>query len=482
MMILNNIMYICRQGCRKYIGLFSLLLALVGCQDFTDDTASTMPDPNLKFADATLKLTQEEKEYTVNLESNLPWRVKTAAAWIELLTSNGMGTGNFKIAVTKNTEVASREAEIAAWIIEGAETKLKVVQEGIGIALKKRTLKVGAKGSEAEVIPFSTMVAYTYELSDPACNWVHVTDGGAITPGIVNDLELTLKIDPYMDTDEGRTVDLYLKGANGVTDVLTITQDQKPLEDIDYLRMFYEGANGENWKGHWNFDAPLVTNATNWPGVTFTNGRVTAINFSGTAQFIYGINGDITPLCYLSELTSLQFKRQLIPFIPEEIGQLTNLTTLMLAECGVTGGIPKSISNCQSLQVFNISNDPTITPSGYKYNEVEGDIHMLFEIPGIVTIKAYDNKLSGTIPGPLVNENNQPIAWKNLKEFMIDWNGFTGGIPAGYGTIIEKSGSAGYFRVHENQLSGQIPADIKAWSKYATYKQTWILKGNNLTE
>ena len=65
------------------------------------------------------------------------------------------------MSVTKNTDVASREAEISAWIVEGAETKLKVVQEGIGIALKKRTLKVGAKGNEEEVIPFVTMVAYT---------------------------------------------------------------------------------------------------------------------------------------------------------------------------------------------------------------------------------------------------------------------------------------------------------------------------------
>ena len=232
----------------------------------------------------------------------------------------------------------------------------------------------------------------------------------------------------------------------------------------------------------WNFDAELKTDAANWPGVTVTNGRVTGINFAASSLFINGIKGDITPLCYLSELTSLQFKRQLIDFIPEEIGQLTNLTTLMIAECGLKGKIPVSISNCQLLRVFNISNDPTVTPNGYKYNEVEGGIDMLFDIPGLVTIKAYDNQLSGTLPGPLVDENNQAIAWKNLKEFMIDWNQFTGNIPAGYGTVIEKSGGSGIFRVYNNQLSGQIPSDLKAWSQYGKRKDAWILKGNNLTE
>ena len=442
-MILNRILSLCGQSCIGRIGLLSLLIGLSGCQDFTDDTGMTLPEPDLKFVDEALNLPLDEKEYTVDIESNLPWRVKTSAAWINLLTSNGLKSGSFKMSVTKNTDVASREAEISAWIVEGAETKLKVVQEGIGIALKKRTLKVGAKGSEEEVIPFATMVAYTYELSE-GCDWIHITDGEPITPGVVNESELKLKIDPYKDVEDGRTAYLYLKGSNGVTDMLTITQDKKSLEDIDYLRMFYEGANGDNWVKKWNFDAELKTDAANWPGVTVTNGRVTGINFAASSLFINGIKGDITPLCYLSELTSLQFKRQLIDFIPEEIGQLTNLTTLMIAECGLKGKIPVSISNCQLLRVFNISNDPTVTPNGYKYNEVEGGIDMLFDIPGLVTIKAYDNQLSGTLPGPLVDENNQAIAWKNLKEFMIDWNQFTGNIPAGYGTVIEKSGGKCY--------------------------------------
>ena len=475
-MILNRILSLCGQSCIGRIGLLSLLIGLSGCQDFTDDTGVTLPEPDLKFVDEALNLPLDEKEYTVDIESNLPWRVKTSAAWIDLLTSNGLKSGSFKMSVTKNTDVASREAEISAWIVEGAETKLKVVQEGIGIALKKRTLKVGAKGSEEEVIPFATMVAYTYELSE-GCDWIHVTDGEPITPGVVNDSELKLKIDPYKDVEDGRSAYLYLKGSNGVTDMLTITQDKKPLEDIDYLRMFYEGANGDNWVKKWNFDAPLETNATHWPGVKFENGRVVQIDIQEPNNIV----GDITPLCELSELKVLKFKHQKITGIPEEIGHLSQLTNLWIIESAAGGSLPESLGECQLLTSFNISNHPTATPAGFE-NSFSGNLDPLIKIPGIVTIKAYCNDLSGSLPVIPLDGSNKPTTWKNLMEFMVYDNEFNGSIPYGYGAVIEKSGPKGIFRVNDNQLSGQIPSDIKAWSQYATRKKDWILKGNNLTE
>lgn len=477
-MIRDKKAYSCWQDFMDAICVLFLLFGMASCQDFTDDTGRTMPEPALKFIDETLNLPLEEKEYTVNIESNLPWRVKTSATWINLLSSNGMGTGSFKISVSKNTDVAPREAEIAGWIVEGAETKLKVVQEGMGIALKKRVLKVGAKGSAEEIIPFSTMVGYTYKLSDPNCDWVHVTDAAAVTPGIVNGLELKLRIDPYLDTEEGRTVELSLIGDNGVTDVLTITQDQKPLEDIDYLRMFYEKANGANWIKKWNFDAELKTDAKNWPGITVQNGRVTSIIFT-TAN---NINGDMTPLCYLSELKTLKFLRQHISFIPKEIGLLTNLTVLWVRECSLSGEIPESISNCRLLTEVAFANTPNTTPDEFK-NNLTGGIGMLINLPGLEVVKLYCNQFSGSLPSIPLDANNNPTTWKNLREFMVYSNQLSGTIPYGYGVSIgNKGGTAGYFWVNDNHLSGTIPADIKKIPRYEKDKQTRMLQGNNLTE
>ncbi|MBP6064607.1 BACON domain-containing carbohydrate-binding protein [Bacteroides sp.] len=456
----------------------SLWLCLAGCQDFTDETGGAIPEPDLKFTNETMKLSLDKQIHSIELESNLPWRVKTSATWVELLATNGMGTGSFQVAVTKNTEVTSREAEITGWIVEGKETKMKVVQEGIGIALKKRTVKVGAKGSVAEVVPFATVVEYTCALSE-GCDWIQVTECPTIDPNVINNLELKLSIDPYTDTEDGRTGYVYLKGANNITDTLMVVQDKKPLEDIDYLRMFYEGANGENWVKKWNLNAALVTNATQWPGVTFTNGRVTAIDFYTVTK--NGVEGDITPLCYLSELTALKFRHQKITAIPEKIGLLTQLIDLWVVESATGGNLPESLGNCKLLRTLNISNHPTATPAGFE-NTFSGNLDMLINIPSIVTIKAYCNQLSGSLPVLPLDESNKPTTWNNLKEFMVYSNGFSGTIPQGYGTVIDKSGTTGIFRVENNQLSGQIPTDLKAWSEYIKRKAAWILQGNSLTE
>lgn len=49
-------MYSCWQGLWGIICCLSLLLGMASCQDFTDDTGRTMPEPDLKFADGTLNL------------------------------------------------------------------------------------------------------------------------------------------------------------------------------------------------------------------------------------------------------------------------------------------------------------------------------------------------------------------------------------------------------------------------------------------
>ena len=169
----------------------------------------------------------------------------------------------------------------------------------------------------------------------------------------------------------GRTASLYLKGSNGITDVLTITQDKKPLGDIDYLRMFYESANGDNWTKKWNFDAPLETNPTNWFGLKFENKRVVEIDI----QSPNNIEGDIIPLCNLSELRSIKFKHQKLAGIPEEIGQLSQLTTLWIIESAASGNLPESLGECELLTSFNISNHPTSTPAGFN-NTFTGNLDM----------------------------------------------------------------------------------------------------------
>ena len=463
------------------VGLFRMLgfclcwtAIMSACQDKTDDTAFEVPTPDLSFTESKLTLPLEEKEYTVGVESNLPWRVKSSASWIELKTSNGMGTGDFTISVTKNTEITERQAEIIAWIVEGQEKSIKVVQAGMGIVLKKHSLSMGVEENQFK-IPFSTLVDYTCETED---TWIHIIDKPAFASGSINELELEIKVDAY-DSEDPRTGYVYVTGTNGTIEILAITQDKKASVDSDRtcLTEFFENANGANWTKKWNVEAPMETNATDWPGVKFENGKVVEIDIQTPNNII----GDITSLCGLTELRVLKFKNQKITGIPEEIGQLTKLVHLWIYESAASGRLPQSLGECKMLSTFNISNHPTATAAGFE-NSFSGNMDMLVKIPGMVTIKAYCNNLSGSLPVIPLDNNNQPTTWKSLKEFMVYTNSFSGSIPYGYGIVIEKSGSSGIFRVNDNQLSGQIPADIKAWSQYSSRKAAWILAGNSLTE
>ena len=242
------------------------------------------------------------------------------------------------------------------------------------------------------------------------------------------------------------------------------------------LKAFFDQASGQNWVKPWKTDAPMETNATNWPGVTFENGRVTQI-YMITAN---GIEGDITPLCNLLEIRKLQLKYQQLTGIPQEIGRLTKMTHFWMVESAASGMIPESIAKCSVLTEFNVSNHPTNTPNGFA-NSFTGSINPLVKIPTLVTIKVYCNNFNGSLP-VLPLDNGQPTTWKGLKEFMVYSNSFSGSILAGYGISIAKHGTSGLFWVNDNQLSGTIPDDIKALPRYEKDKATRILKGNNLTE
>ncbi len=130
------------------------------------------------------------------------------------------------------------------------------------------------------------------------------------------------------------------------------------------------------------------------------------------------------------------------------------MTTLWIIESAASGNLPESLGECELLTSFNISNHPTSTPAGFN-NTFTGNLDMLINIPGMVTIKAYCNNLSGPLPVIPLDGNNKPTTWKSLKEFMIYTNGFSGSILTIWNGNREEC-SSGIFRVNDNQLSGQI--------------------------
>ena len=107
------------------------------------------------------------------------------------------------------------------------------------------------------------------------------------------------------------------------------------------LTALYNATGGRNWTNNtnWNTDRPLDT----WHGVrTDANGKVTIVDLRDN-----GLTGTIPQeIGNLTSLASLILSNNtLAGTIPQEIGNLTQLTWLILSNNGLTGTIPQELGN-----------------------------------------------------------------------------------------------------------------------------------------
>ena len=230
-----------------------------------------------------------------------------------------------------------------------------------------------------------------------------------------------------------------------------------------------------------------------WSGITITSGRVTILDLqtvSGTRgpSEIYGSLpaelGNLTSLTelYLAEnslsgnipaelgnLTNLTLLwlsyNQLSGSIPAELSKLANLTALWLFDNRLRGRIPAELGKLSNLRVLSLDN-----------NHLSGSIPAeLGNLTSLISLRASRNGLTGSIPaelGKLTNlrnirlENNGissriPLELgklTNLKTLWLNDNRLSGSIPAELGNLT----SLEYLRLENNQLTGSIPADLLA--------------------
>lgn len=107
--------------------------------------------------------------------------------------------------------------------------------------------------------------------------------------------------------------------------------------------------------------------------------------------------------------------------IPENIGNLKKLRELCVSSIGLTEDLPRSIWECESMEVLALGNG----------------------------IGKYSNAFTGIIPEDIVN-------LRNLYSLTITGNQFTGTIPKS----ITKLTNIGVIAIDDNNLEGTIPEDI----------------------
>ena len=145
--------------------------------------------------------------------------------------------------------------------------------------------------------------------------------------------------------------------------------------------------------------------------------------------------------CYsITNTTSLlRINEGLTGEIPSEIGQLTNLVTLKLQYNELTGSIPTEIGNLTSLVKLDL-----------RYNNLSGSIPTeIGSLTSLNELRIQKNQLSGTIPSAIGNLTE-------LTHLYLYGNQFTGSIPTEIGNLINLV----KLHLNNNQFTGLIPETI----------------------
>ncbi|KAL7119780.1 hypothetical protein ACP275_02G083100 [Erythranthe tilingii] len=207
----------------------------------------------------------------------------------------------------------------------------------------------------------------------------------------------------------------------------------------------------------------------NWDGINCTATRVTSLMLAGMdvqgSQF-----SDISSLTGLTFL-DLSNNIGLKGILPPSIGNLKNLSTLILVGCSFFGPIPDSIGSLQQLVYISLNSNGfsgPIPPSignlsklswlDLSVNRLNGSIPVSSDTaPGLDKLLSArhfhlsNNQLSGPIPDQLFSSNMKMI------HAIFDNNKLTGNLPTSLGNVQTLE----VIRFDGNSLNGPIPPTLR---------------------
>jgi len=172
------------------------------------------------------------------------------------------------------------------------------------------------------------------------------------------------------------------------------------------------------------------------------------INLSSLILKENQLNGEIPPeISYLTNLTQLDLGgNQLSGSVPPEIGSLTNLNILDLAGNQLTGALPPEIGNLANLTELELGG-----------NQVMGAIPPeIGNLESLTFIHLEYNQFTGEIPAEIGNLTN--LVWLNFVH-----NQLTGEIPSSICNMDMNWSDPNYFNVSENQLCPPYPDCIEEY-------------------
>nr|XP_016469753.1 PREDICTED: probable leucine-rich repeat receptor-like protein kinase At5g49770 [Nicotiana tabacum] len=196
---------------------------------------------------------------------------------------------------------------------------------------------------------------------------------------------------------------------------------------------------------------------SSWEGIICNDSRVTSIKLSGMGlegnQF-----GDLSSLTAL-QILDLSNNVGLKGTLPSSIGNLKNLTTLILVGCSFFGQIPESIGSLQQLVFISLTSNSftgSIPPS-------------IGNLSKLSWLDLSDNKLSGTIP---VSKGSTPgLDWLvNTRHLHLSKNQLSGRIQS---QLFSPNMKLKHVILDHNQLMGEIPESLGSLQNLEILRLDW---------
>ncbi|WP_353136554.1 BACON domain-containing carbohydrate-binding protein [Pseudopedobacter sp.] len=111
----------------QLLGMILFFTSIVSCRKI-DQESFTPKTPEISFEQQEVRVGNDVDTIEVDLKSNLPWRVKTAANWLSVLNTNGSADEKVRVAIQKNRTTTEREATLEAYITGNDKSELTIIQ------------------------------------------------------------------------------------------------------------------------------------------------------------------------------------------------------------------------------------------------------------------------------------------------------------------------------------------------------------------
>ncbi|KAH6761124.1 Leucine-rich repeat protein kinase family protein [Perilla frutescens var. hirtella] len=238
----------------------------------------------------------------------------------------------------------------------------------------------------------------------------------------------------------------------------------------------------DNYPPNWNGADPC---GNGWDGISCTDDRIVSITLA-SINLSGELSSDIEKFSAL-QILDLSYNKDITGELPSSIGNLNNLSSLIVVGCGFTGMIPASIGSLQKLVYLSLNLNSFIGEIPASIGNLSSlfwldlaDNKLIGSIPVskgttpgldmLVQTKHFHfgrNKLSGEIPPQLFSSK------LTLKHLLLENNQLTGSIPSTLGLVQ----SLEVIRLDKNLLSGPVPDNLNNLTKV----QDLYLANNKLT-